>query len=127
MEKPCKCRYDAAGRKILPHPAMLLYYKDDKQSLDLVRRFMPYRLMVIPAVEIHIHPTTPPAVYLYLIYPGETIERTIDASVRSLEGLRRTYRGRKGWTSRKSTSGAVVLRREGRVILDPKKRFGVLA
>ena len=121
----CKCRYDAWGKKILPHADMILYYKDDVDSLDIVRRFMPHRHVCIPTVEILIDCKNPEMVDVYLIYPGETILLTKDMSVRAVEGLRRTYRGKKGWTVKDQKNGVVNLRREGRVILDPCRKYGI--
>lgn len=125
--KPCKCRYDARGKKILPHQDMLLYYKDDAKSLNIVHRYMPFRYICIPHIQIRISPTTPPIINLYLIYPGEAEEREIKPSVRIIEGLRATYRGKPGWDRSKGKNGDVVLSRAGRVILDPLRRYGIKA
>lgn len=125
MNKPCKCRYDAAGHRVLSHPEMLLYYKDDKQSLDLVRRNMPHRLVCVPTIEIHIPLGQVSTITVYRIYPGETISVVKDVSVRAVEGLRQTYRRNKGWKPTRTATCACVLRREGKVVLDPLKRFGI--
>lgn len=122
---PCKCaRYDAAGHKILPHDAMKLYYKDDPISLDLVKRNMPFRLVVIPDILIRIDVQDCTSVQVLYIYPGETKERTFVLSEHGIQGLRNTWRGRKGWEREKKV-GYIALRRAGRVILDPKRRYGL--
>lgn len=121
----CKCaRYDAWGNKILPRDAMLLYYKDDPQSTNILKRYMPHRYVCIPAVEILIDCQNPGEVDVYLIYPGETklIEKSL--SERAVEALRATYRGKPGWTVTRGLHGAVKLRREGRVIIDAAHKFG---
>lgn len=123
----CKCRYDAAGHKILSHADMLLYFSDDKQSKALVQRFMPYRLVFLPAVEILIDCKMPEKIDIYLVYPGETLSFSKDVSVRAVQGLRATYAGKPGWKVKYNRSGVVCLRREGRAILDPKRRFGIRA
>lgn len=123
-KQDCK-RYDAAGHVILPHGDMILYYKKDPASLNLVRRYMPHRYVCLPDIEIHIFPSDTIDVQIYLIYPGETKNRYLSVSVRALEGLRATYRGKPGWKAEKRENGSVVLRRQGRVIMDPLKRFGV--
>lgn len=125
MSTPCKCRFDAAGKRILPHAAMLLYFKDDPKSTDLLKRNMPYRLVCVPAIEIHIPLGEVTSVTVYKIYPGETENEIREVSVRAVEGLRRTYRRGKGWRATRTSTCACVLRREGRVILDPKKRYGI--
>lgn len=123
--KPCKCRFDAAGHRVLPHPEMLLYYQNDPVSLNRVRSWMPHKYIVVPIVEIHIHLGKEVTIQVYKIYPGETQHEFYNASVRALEGLRATFSGKKkGWTVT-NKNGLVVLRREGRVIMDPKKRYGV--
>lgn len=123
----CKCaRYDAVGNKILPHDAMKLYYKADKQSLDFVSRYMPFRLVVIPDVEIRFHPSATFEGRLYKIYPGETKEFDITLSENVVCYLRRMLKTSKRWKLTKTPSGEISLKREGRVILDPLKRYGVL-
>lgn len=122
---PCKCsRYDAWGNKILPRDAMLLYYKDDPQSLNILRRNMPHRYACIPTVEILIDCQNPGEVDIYLIYPGETklIEKSL--TERAVQALRATYRGKPGWKVVQGLHGAVKLRREGRVIIDAAHKFG---
>lgn len=125
--KPCKCRHDAAGHKILAHPDMLLYYKDDPKSLDIVRRYMPYRYVCVPHLEIHIHCNGSVDVMLYKIFPGETQNAYVSVSARVLDKLRELYKGKGGWIGEKKSSGLVIIRRKGFVTLDPRKRFGVWA
>lgn len=122
---PCKCRWDAAGHKILSNVDMLKYYQNDPESLKIVKANMPHRYVCLPAVEIHIHTGAEIDVTIYQIYPGETRDNYKSISVRALEGLRATFRGRPGWRVVKNQEGLVVLRREGRVILDPKRRYGL--
>lgn len=124
MSKKCS-RYDAWGHKILPHADMLFYYKDDPISRGIVSRWMPHRYVCIPSVEILINCSNPESVDVYLVYPGETALIHKDMSVRAVEALRRTYRGRPGWRVVNQRGGVVRLRREGRVILDPLRKFGV--
>lgn len=125
MKTACKCRYDAAGHKILPPEDMLHYYKNDPVSVDVLRRNMPHRYVCLPVIEIHILSGPPLRLAIFFVYPGESREIERIPSQRALEGLRATYRGRRGWSTRKNAYGAVVLRREGRVILDPRKRYGI--
>lgn len=122
----CKCaRFDASGNRILPHPGMKIYYSNDKQSLELLSKNMPHRLVVIPDVEIRIVTKDPVIALLYLIYPGETKERTVHLSDRNLAYLRKLYCRKSHWTIDRSKPDRIIFRRKGRVILDPLKRFGV--
>lgn len=125
MGAQCKCRYDAWGKKILPHQAMLLYYKDDQNSLDIVRRWMPHRYVCLPNVEIRIGTVGEGFVVVTLIYPGETIEKALEPSTRVLEALRRTYRNGKGWSHECKNGKVVIFRRSGRVIMDPARKYGI--
>lgn len=121
----CRKRFDAAGHRILSREDMLSYYQNDRASLDIVKRNMPYRYVVIPAIEILIDKQNPGSVDVYLIFPGETKLIEKDVSVRAVEGLRATYRGKPGWVVKGERNGAICLRREGRIVLDPMRRFGV--
>lgn len=121
---PCKCkRYDAWKNLILPHNAMLLYYKSDLQSLKIIMSLMPHRYVCLPDVEIRINCTQPEDVTIYLIYPGGTRSISKTLSKRALCALRKTYKGRPGWVASYNAQGTVILRRKGRVILEPAGKF----
>lgn len=122
-KKGCN-RFDAAGHRILPHADMALYYKDDPKSLEIVRRNMPHRYVIIPIIEILFDAKKPGCVDVYKVYPGETILLQKELSLMAVDGLRRAYKGLGGWTVKYNKMGIICLRREGRVILDPRKRYG---
>lgn len=121
----CKCRYDAAGHKILPHADMLLYYKGDQKSLDIVRSQMPHRYICIPTIEIHIHKGDQFPIRVYRIYPGETMETERFLTLRALKGLRSTYREKSRWEHPSRPGEWCILRLPGRVVLDPLQRYGI--
>jgi hypothetical protein len=122
----CKCaRFDAAGHRILPVDAMRLYYKSDDISMKILSSHMSFQYVVIPGVEIRLSTEFPGNAIIYLIYPGETKEREVEFSSTALQGLRRTYRGKPGWEVDTRLRGWIIFRRDGRVILDPKKRYEI--
>lgn len=122
---PCKCaRYDAAGNRILSREDMIKYYQQDKSSLDIVTRWMPFKYVVYPDIEIRIGKNAPGTVTVIKIYPGETKEQTFEVSNRAMDGLRNTWTCGKGWQHKNGT-GYVSLRFPGRVVPDPLKRFGI--
>lgn len=124
MRTNCK-RFDAGGNVILPHAEMLLYYKKDPHSLDIVRRFMPHRYICIPDIEIRLDVQDCRTATIYSIFPGETKERVVELSDRNLNVLRHMWRwGRKRWVMEKKT-GYFVFRRAGCVVMDPLKRYGI--
>lgn len=118
-------RYDAWGNPILPHAQMLIYYRDNPEALEIIKNNMPHRFVVIPNVDIQIQTGISPIVVIYLTYPGGDRHIVIDPSVRSWEALRRTWHGKKGWKHFYTGKGIVTLRREGTVILDTARKFGL--
>lgn len=120
----CKCkRYDAWGNLILPHLAMLAYYKDDPESLKILRSSMAHRFVVIPNVEIRVLPAQPERAVVWLIYPGGTVQNDLMLSARAVDALRRTYRGKPGWTHAIDKYGWCVFRKVGRVILETAGKY----
>lgn len=120
---PCKCRYDAWGNSILPHSEMLLYYKQDENSLKILKNHLPHRFVIIPDVEIRISPEDSTNVLVYLIYPGRTESKSLYTTPRVLFALRKTFRGRKGWTREVKKNNVVILRHRGRVMIEPSGKF----
>lgn len=116
-------RYDAWGNPILPHDQMMIYYRDNKKALEVLKNCMPHMFVVIPSIEIRIIIGGYHWVEITMQYPGK--DKTVDKypSVRAWEALRATYKGRKGWTHRWNGTASVVLRREGTVIRDPSRKF----
>lgn len=123
MKDPTR-RYDAWGNPILPHDQMKIYYRDNKEALEVLDQCMPCMYVCIPAVEIRIIIGGFHWVEITYQYPGG--DRTAEKypSNRAWEALRDTYKGKPGWKHRWSGSASVVLRREGTVIRDPSKKFG---
>lgn len=121
----CKCRYDAAGHKILPRADMQLYYKDDKKSTEIVANNMPHRYVCYPDITIRIFKKDCTRVVVTWVYPGETIEKEIELTERALEGLRNTWAKGKAWGDRKNGPDTVSMRYRGCVKLDPKRRYGI--
>lgn len=123
MTKDSARRFDSWANPILPHEEMKKYFAYDKKSMQVLNDCMPHMYVVIPTVEIRIYTEGLPWGEVVLIYPGGEKSTGIYPSVRAWEALRRTYRNRKGWYHEKRKNGLVVLRREGRVIRDPSKKF----
>lgn len=122
----CKCqRYDAAHNPILPLPDMKLFYKNNPEALALLKRFMPYRYVVIPNIEIRILLSDKTIGLMYIIFPGRTNQIELDLKEKDLENLRRLYKRSKRWKHDDSQNGWMILRREGTIIEDPLHRFGI--
>lgn len=122
----CKCsRKDAAGNAVLPHAGMLIYYKSDPISLDIIRRNMPFRYVCLPDIELRIICGVTNTVEVYRIYPGETKHSIIEINEKQLIALRAFYR-RKPWGKPVvDRLGKVVFRKKGGVIMDPLRRYGL--
>jgi hypothetical protein len=123
MATTTRKHWDAWGNPILPYPEMRKIYQFDQHSLEHLRKHLPHRTVVLPDIEIRIDLDRPSTVTVYYIYPAGNESRTFILSLRALDALRRTYKGRKGWCREVTKSGWVILRHKGTLILEPTGKF----
>lgn len=110
--------FDGRGHRTLGYMEMLERYRYDRRSVDVLRRFAPYRYLVIPDVEIIVKSGPMVALDLRFIYPGETISVCKNPNAIACDALRRLYRsGDTVWRVCKLSDG-VMFSRRGCVIED---------
>lgn len=88
----------------------------NKESLDLLKRFMLFRLNVYPFIEIRIFPSHPESAEIRLYGCGNDQVRSIELNPPQLDRLRKFYlqAGKRGWKVEK-TERFIAFRRDARV------------
>lgn len=118
--------FDAWGNPILDRNNMIGYYRDRPKALAIVKSKLPHQYCTIPRVYIDIDPMNMEKVIVVLMYPRKDIYRELHLSARAIQGLRNVYLGKKkGWTHRITKYGHTILEKEGTVILEPTRKYGI--
>lgn len=101
-----KRHFDGNGHVTLGFGQMLELYADRRASLVILRRFPPFKYLVIPDIELHIRKDTSERSYIIHRYPGEIRRLEIKCNDRALASLRRLYRsGDLAWRSHVEPGG----------------------
>ena len=108
--------FDGNGHVTLSFDQMMTLYSDRKRSLAILRRFPPFKYIVVPDVEIHVKKDPSDQSYVVHRYPGEIRTLEIKLNQRGKEALRRLYKsGDLAWRVSRET-GEVVFFHPGEVI-----------
>jgi len=102
---------------------MLIYYKSNPNSIQLLKKYLPHRLVIIPDVTIRINPKRLDTFEVIVSYPGGNKVKEYPMSDRVLCALRKTYKNKKGWKGEISKTGFIVISRFGGVILEPSGKY----
>jgi hypothetical protein len=95
---------------------MLSLYADRKPSLAVLRRFAPYKYLVIPDIELHVKKDPSDQSYLIKRYPGEIRRLEFKCNARAIEALRRLYKsGDLNWRIKRG-EGETIFFHPGQVI-----------
>ena len=108
--------FDGNGHITLSFDQMLSLYADRKPSLVILRRFPPFKYLVIPDIEIHVKKGYSEHSYIVHRYPGEVRRLACKLSERSIDALRRLYKsGDLSWKIQKE-GDEIIFFRPGQVI-----------
>jgi hypothetical protein len=119
-----KKHYDGQGHETLDFFAMAKYYQGDLLSLDVLKKYPPFKYQVIPRKVFVINLDHPNSIYAYTIYPGKSDGRMVEINDRQLDYLRRLYSDKsKGW-QHEIRGKLIYITKEGRLaslVLSPLK------
>lgn len=107
--------WDSKGKPVLDFFAMKDYYSNDKESLEVLRKYPPHLYMVIPTQEIRFQKSHPETVTQYDIYPAGQESRIVELDKKQIAWLRDIWRGKYPAWSAKIEGDTVVLRKPGKL------------
>lgn len=84
--------YDCQGHRTLGLFGMLLYYRDQPKSCELIRSRPSYQLKIVPSITIKLQYDQLPGVKVILIYPREHVTREVILDEEHADFLRDLFR-----------------------------------
>jgi hypothetical protein len=99
---------------------MLMYYEDDKQSQELIRRNRPSDLYLLPDIYIRLNKDNPANITVVKVWPNRQETKFICANIRAVDNLRKLYTNKKSPWSHYRDGRFVVFHLVGRVFCDRK-------